>query len=185
MFFSATSFRQTLGGWNMSRVNTAFQMFVNSGYNQDVSSWDIRRVVSFALTFAQQWGANNYSAALIAWAALPDEDLGFLSALAFSNQGSNTRVTISVHGLVVGSRIRITGTTNYNGDYDVLAVPSTNTIDIAIPFVSNETGTVAIRRSRNVILNPGAQVKYLPEAAAARDALINTYGWVITDGGQV
>ncbi len=185
MFSSATSFRQTIHGWSMSRVNAAFQMFVNSGYNQDVSNWDIRRVVSFALTFAQQWGADNYSAALIAWAALPDEDLEVLPALAFSSQGSNTRVTVSSHGAAVGSRIRIGGTTNYNGDYDVLAVPSTNTIDIAIPFVTNETGTMAIRRTRNVILNPGSQVKYLPEAASARDTLINTYGWVITDGGQV
>ncbi len=184
MFSGATSFRQTLHGWNLSNVVSMDQMFVNSNYNQDVSNWDIRRVITLSSSFTSQWGNANYSAALIAWAALPDEDLRNLPILAYSAQGANTRVTVSAHGLAVGSRVRIDGTTNYNGDYNVLAVAATNVFDIAVPFVANEaTGTMRHRRSRNVVLDPGASVKYLPEAAAARDTLINTYGWVITDGG--
>jgi surface protein len=187
MFSGATSFRQTLHGWNMSNVSSMDQLFVNSNYNQDVSNWDIRRATTLSSSFTPFWGNENYSAALIAWAALPDTDLAAVPITAFAVSGARTRVTNSGnHGVVVGSRVRITGTTNYNGDYNVAATPSGNTFEIDTPFVANDaTGTMAVRRSLNVILNPGASVKYLPDAAAARDTLINTYGWVITDGGQV
>jgi surface protein len=182
-FSSALAFQQTLAGWNVSNVYLIFQMFVNSRYAQDVSAWDIRKSVSLASTFPATWGNANYSAALIAWAALPDSDLRVQSITAFAAQGANTRVSAADHGMVTGSRVNISGTTNYNGNYDVLA-NTVGSFDIATPFVANDaTGTMRHLRSRNVPLGVGT-LKYSAAAANARAQLINDYGWVITDGGQ-
>jgi surface protein len=186
VFSSATSFRATLMGWNVSNVNNMNQMFVNSRYDQDISAWDIRKVTSLSSAVTAQWGTANYSAALIAWAALPDEDLRTqaITAFASTSGGTETRVTSNNHGMAAGSRVNISGTTNYNGDYTI-ASATTNTFDIPTAFVANDaTGTMKHRRSRGVTFGPGASVKYSAAAASARATLVNTYGWVITDGGQ-
>lgn len=86
--------------------------------------------------------------------------------------------------MVVGSRVNISGTTNYNGDYTVAAI-TTTTFDIPTAFVANDaTGTMRHRRTRGVAFGPGSTVKYTAAAASARATLVNTYGWVLTDGGQ-
>lgn len=184
MFSGSQVFQQTLAGWNVSNLSSIFQMFVNGRYAQDLSAWDIRKVVSFALTFNTFWGINNYSAALIAWAALPDADLLSLPISLAQASGANTRFYTSgrLHGMTNGSRVRLTGTDSYDGEYTVVAT-SPATFDVAVPFTSTSTGTAAVRRSRNVDLGVGA-LKYSASAAAARAKLINDYGWVITDGGQ-
>jgi hypothetical protein len=131
------------------------------------------------------WGTPNYDAALSAWADLPDTDLKTQAITSFTIQGSNTRATSNSHGMVAGSRVNISGTTNYNGDYNVVAVTA-NTFDIARTFVVNETtGTMKHRRSRNVTAGFGTNKYSSGVPTTKRSILTTTYGWTITDGGQV
>lgn len=189
MFLNATSFNQPIGNWNTSNVNNMLTMFNNANsFSQDISSWDIRKVVNMTVFMSSSnWGTANYDAALTAWADLPDTDLMVLSITSFASSGSNTRVTVSsAHGMVIGSRVNISGTTNYNGDYNVIAVPTFNTFDIAKTFTTNDaTGTMKHRRSRNVTAGFGTNKYSAGTASTKRDILINTYNWTITDGGLI
>jgi surface protein len=187
MFQGASSFNQPIGSWNTSNVGTIFQMFNGaSAFSQDISDWDIRKVTSIGNMFTgSNWGTTNYDAVLEAWAYLPDTSLNTQAITAFAAQGGNTRVTSNGHKMVTGSRVNISGTTNYNGDYNVLAA-ATNTFDIGITFVANDaTGTMEHRRSRNLTAGFG-QNKYSAGApTTARGVLTDTYNWTITDFGQV
>ena len=67
---------------------------------------------------------------------------GTISAFADAGGGEVT-VTTGTHGLAVGDSVVITGTTNYNGRFDVNTVPSTSTFTITDTFVANDATGVA------------------------------------------
>jgi surface protein len=196
MFNGATDFNQPIGSWNTAAVTSTFQMFLNAtSFSQDISGWDIRKVTNMGSMFSgSSWGTVNYDAALGAWADLADVDLTIrntantsqaITAFATLSAGTQTRVTSNGHGLVAGSRVNISGTTNYDGDYNVLAA-SANTFDIAVTFVANDaTGTMRHRRSRNVTAGFGTNKYNAGAPTTARGVLTTTYDWSITDGGQV
>jgi surface protein len=196
VFQSTNAFNQDISGWDTSRVNTMQNMFLNAGaFSQDISNWDIRKVTTMASMFnTAVWGTANYDAALEDWADLADTDLTIgttantsqaITAFATLSAGTQTRVTSNGHGLVAGSRVNISGTTNYNGDYNVLAA-AVNTFDIAVAFVANDaTGTMKHRRSRNVTAAFGTNQYSSGAPTTARGVLTGTYSWSITDGGQV
>jgi surface protein len=202
MFQGAFSFNQPIGSWNTASLTNMFAMFASApgdpvamAFDQDISGWDIRKVVTMTSMFAgSTWGTANYDAALNAWADLADADLPIrntantsqaITAFASLSSGTQTRVTSNGHGLAAGSRVNISGTTNYDGEYNVLAA-LTNTFDIATPFVANDaTGTMRNRRSRNVTAGFGANKYSAGAPTTARGVLTGTYSWSITDGGQV
>jgi surface protein len=187
MFNEATSFNQSIGSWDVSNVAIMENMFRRAtNFSQNISAWDIRKVTSMVGMFldTSSWTTANYDASLISWADLPDIDLKTQAITSFAMEGSNTRVTSNGHGMLAGSRVNISGTTNYDGDYNVISTASVNTFDIEKTFVANDgTGIMKHRRSRNVTANFGSN-KYsagIPETK--RSLLINTYGWNISDGG--
>jgi len=195
MFNACTAFNQDISGWNTARVNNMASMFAGTGhaFAQDIGGWDIRKVTTMAAMFSgDNWGTANYDAALEAWADLADTDLTIgttantsQAITAFAQQGANTRVTSNGHGLAAGSRVNISGTTNYNGDYNVLAATA-STFDIAQAFVANDaTGTMRHRRSRNVTAGFGTNKYSAGAPTTKRGVLTGDYSWSITDGGQV
>jgi surface protein len=196
MFFGASAFNQPIGSWDTSRVTNTSGMFNGaSSFSQDISNWDIRKVTNMTTMFTgSAWGTANYDAVLEDWADLADTDLTIgttantsqaITAFATLSAGTQTRVTSNGHGLVAGSRVNISGTTSYNGDFNVLAAAA-NTFDIAVAFVANDaTGTMRHRRSRNVTAGFGANKYSAGAPTTARGVLTTTYDWSITDGGQV
>jgi surface protein len=190
MFNGATAFNQPIGNWNVANVSSMSGMFGGTGhaFAQDISGWNIRKVTGMAGMFSgNNWGTANYDAALTAWADLSDDDLRSQAITAFAtlSAGTQTRVTSNGHGMVAGSRVNISGTTNYDGDYNVVAA-ATNTFDIAKAFVANDaTGTMKHRRSRNVTAGFGSNKYSTGTATTKRGVLTGTYSWTITDGGQV
>ena len=72
---------------------------------------------------------------------IANRDTNAITAAA-SNGAGGTRLTIGAHTLTEGMQgIVITGTTDYNGTFDVFNVTAT-TVDIAVTFTSNQTGTL-------------------------------------------
>lgn len=191
MFRNANAFNQPLNNWNTSSVTNMDDMFGrtigNPSFSQDISNWDIRKVTNMTNMFnTNAWGTANYDAALTAWADLADDDLRTQTITSFAtlSGGTQTRVTSNNHGMVAGSRVNISGTTNYDGDYNVLAA-ATNTFDIAKAFVANDaTGTMKHRRSRNVVAGFGTNKYSIGTPTTKRGVLTGTYLWTITDGGQ-
>jgi surface protein len=184
MFLGATAFNQNIGSWNTAAVTTMSSMFQNAtAFNQDISGWDIRRVTTMANMFSgSAWSNANYSAALIAWNALPGINILTRSATANSAIGGGVRFSATSHGMQVGATVIISGTTNYNGTFRVIS-RQTNTFNVSGTYLgTSQTGTMEHRRQGSVALHAGT-AKFSAAAAAARASLISPYNWTITDGG--
>lgn len=65
-----------------------------------------------------------------------------ITAIADAGGGDITVTTSSAHGLSVGDYISITGTSNNDGIFQVLTVPTTTTFTVTDTFVATDTGTV-------------------------------------------
>jgi surface protein len=184
MFQGATAFNQPIGGWNTAAVTAMSNMFQGAtAFNQDISGWDIRRVTSMSNMFSgSAWSNANYSAALIAWDALPEINILTISAAANSSTGGGVRFSATSHGMQVGATVIISGTTNYNGTFRVNA-RATNTFNVSGTYLGTaESGTMEHRRMGGVAFHAGT-AKYSAGATAARASLISPYNWSITDGG--
>jgi surface protein len=184
MFESATAFNQDIGGWNTAAVtDMGFMFFAATSFNQNISGWDIRRVVTMNNMFSgSAWSNANYSAALIAWDALPEINILTISATANSSTGGGVRFSATSHGMQVGSTVLISGTTNYNGTFRVNS-RATNTFNVSGTYLgTSEAGTMEHRRMGGVAFHAGT-AKYSAGAAAARASFISPYNWSITDGG--
>jgi hypothetical protein len=196
-FVNCSAFNDArVSGWNVSNcANFSFTFFNATLFGAPLDAWDIRKSTTFnGMLSTSAMGTAKYDAILVAWADLADTDLTIgttantsqaITAFATLSAGTQTRVTSNGHGLVAGSRVNISGTTNYNGDFNVLAAAA-NTFDIAVAFVANDaTGTMKHRRSRNVTAGFGGNKYSAGAPTTARGVLTGTYSWSITDGGQV
>ncbi len=77
--------------------------------------------------------------------SIADASLASRSITVFADEGDETtRVTTSVaHGYLVGQSVDITVTTNYNGRFKIITIPTTTTYVISFEFVADDaTGTV-------------------------------------------
>lgn len=76
--------------------------------------------------------------------------VGYISAFNPNDGTSKTAITTSVeHGLAVGARITISGTTNYNGKYIIEAAntPTTYNFKIAKAYIAEAGGATKLARS--------------------------------------
>lgn len=73
---------------------------------------------------------------------------GTITAVADNGTGGST-ITDVAHGLSEDDVLEITGTAQYNGTYIIFNV-TTNTFDIAVPFIGSETG--AWRQDNDVLI---------------------------------
>lgn len=75
--------------------------------------------------------ASFYAALVIA------EQVGTLDNAAAADQGGDVvRIPITGHGMTAGRSLTISGSTNYNGNHVILAVPDVNNVDILANYVA-------------------------------------------------
>jgi surface protein len=165
MFDYATSFNQPIGSWNVSKVTSTGSMFQsNSQFNQYIGSWDVsslqssQRMFQSAVSFNQDIGNWNVS-------GVTSMRVMFYGASAF-NQNIGSWNIINV--------------TNFT---DFLNAKTSNDFSASnLDSIYNGWSSKSVKS--NVTANFGT-IKYTSAAAAGRATLVNTYGWTITDGGQV
>ena len=163
-FFRAREFNGDITNWDVSSATSFSDMFDNAErFNQNISNWNVNNVVSFREMFQ---GANDFNQPIGNWTLKNDSNINmqrmFKNAISFDQSLANWNMT-QVNNLTEFLSGAALSTANYDATL--------------IGWASQTLRT-------NVTCDFGnSQYTAGGAAEAARNTLINTYGWTITDGG--
>lgn len=162
MFDGAISFNQPLNEWDVSSVTEISSMFVNAtSFNQPLNQWDVTNVTNMSGMFLR---ASSFNQDISNWNISNVTSIGgmFNQAVSFDQDLGNWDV-----GNVTSMDYLFNGTGLSLENYDKTLLGWN-----ALPSLQSD-----------VILNAGNS-QYC-ESASARQNLIDTYGWIISDAGEV
>ena len=209
MFINATSFNQPLNNWNVSNVTNMFQMFtIASVFNQDLNSWDVSSVTNMSSMF---FFATSFNQPLNNWdiSSVTDMQVMFGSATSFNQPLNNwnvSNVTNMFQMFTIASVFNqdlnswdVSSVTNMSSMffYATSFNQSLNNWDISSVTDMQEMFSYSSLTTDNYdgVLNSWSQqdvisgvilraigVNYC-NGEDARQNLIDTYGWIITDDG--
>ena len=189
MLDDARAFNQPIGDWDTSSVTDMSYMFNGArAFNQPIGDWDTSSVTDMSYMFN---GARAFNQPIGDWdvSSVTNVRNMFYSATSFNQPIGDWDVS-SVTTIQAMFRF------NYNFDQS-FANWDINNITTMIIFLPNSSlstanydATLISWAAQTPQLNQqpnfgGSQYTLGGAAEAARNTLINTYGWTITDGGGI
>lgn len=185
MFFLATSFNQPIGNWNVSAVTNMNFMFSNAfAFDQPLNNWDVSQVTQMGFLF---YNTQNFNQPIGNWNVSNVIDMidMFYGAKAF-NQPLDTWNTANVTTM----NNMFAWTKNFNqplGNWNVSAVTDFSQMfyqtNLSISNYDNLLmGWSKLDLQHNVIFDGGFSY-YGSEAVSARQYIITTFNWTISDWG--
>lgn len=161
MFQDASSFTSDITMWNVSNLQSIAAMFAyNSTFNQDISGWDVSNVTNMGGVF---WNNSVFDQDLSNWdtSNVTRMDGMFENATSFDRGLGNWNVS-----KVQDMEAMFKGSGLSTENYDATLIAWNN-----LPSLQNE------------VEFDGGNSQYC-SSETARQNLIDTYGWNITDGGK-
>ena len=184
MFQDATFFNQDIGDWDVSKVTNMKGMFQDATFfNQDIGDWDVSNVTNMGNIFMD---AKNFNQDIGNWIVsdVSQMDQMFKSAVSFNQDIGNWNTTKVTN---MGDMFR--DATSFNQDvskWDVSMVTNMQFMFDSSDFSLDNydkllTAWSQLTLKQAVVFTLGA-VNYC-NGAEARESMITTYKWLITDGG--
>jgi surface protein len=166
-------FNQDISGWNTSNVRNMGRMFMNhDNFNQDIGGWDVSSVQDFSYTFV---AADIFSQDLSNWntSSADNMEYMFYGCSAFDYNLGNWDISgvSNMTEMFSGAGLSV-----QNYDNTLIGWAAT----AAAKNESFEGSTMAVQP--NVPL--GASGLEYCAGESARDDLINTHGWVISNDAK-
>ena len=161
MFNDCIAFNQDIGNWDTTNVTDMNRTFRHSRqFNQDISAWDVSNVINMELML--------YDCQVF------NQDLSVWNVSSVANMGSMFRNCFQFNQDV--NTWDVSNVTDMTSMFDNSGVSADNYDNILIGWSSQALQS-------NVAF--GADGLTYCSGEAARQNLIDTYGWTITDGGRV
>ena len=156
--FSTSQFNQDISNWNVASVTSMYAMFSTSQFNQDISNWDVSSVTSMGAMFYN----SQFNQDISGWNVSSVTIMYAMFSTSQFNQdisGWNVSSVTSMGGMFYNSQLS-------TANYDSLLIGWAS-----LPSLQT-----------NVNFHAGSS-RYC-SGESARNTLINTHGWTITDGGK-
>ncbi len=188
MFRNAVSFSGDLSGWDVGRVTDMSSMFRDAtSFNSSLANWDVGAVTSMAYMFAN---AVSFNGEIGGWDVGKVTDMSgmFMIALSFNRDigGWNTGAVTSMDNMFN----KAAAFDQDIGGWDIAMVADMNSMfaDAGLSAANyNALLTCwAAQEVQESVRFHGGGSRYFPGPAAdARDELITSHGWTISDSGLV
>ena len=183
--FKETAFNGDISAWDVSNVTTFYQMFYfATNFNQDIGAWDVSKSTNMRNFFT---GAYAFNQDIGAWdvSSVTDMSWMFYNASAF-NQDIGAWDVSSVTNM----SWMFYKASAFNQDISAWDVSSVNNMSemfegVALSVANYDallTDWSALTLQQGVTFN-NPNFQYCT-AGAARQSIIDTYGWVIEDAGK-
>lgn len=170
MFSGATSFNQPIGSWNVSSLEQTGMMFYNAdSFNQPLNSWDTGSMLNMDSMFR---GASSFDQPIGNWDISNVTNISgmFRDAAAFNQDiGSWNPISLQSAGTFFFASPFSTS------NYDALLIGWEAALQTAYPSGSGYTLTPFVDFGTVLHTTGGS-------AEAAKNSLISTFNWTITDG---
>lgn len=185
MFSGASSFNQTLNDWNISNVPYMSGVFSGaSAFNQPLSNWDVSSAINMDYFFSD---ATAFNQPLNNWdiSSVTSMERTFKDASAFNQPLDNWDVSNVTN--MLNMFLRASSFNQSLDNWDVSSVTQMNNM-LTGTSLSIENYDITIQGwaalpslQNNVTL--GANNLNYCNGEAARNSLINNFGWTINDSG--
>jgi len=184
-FYERNEFNADISEWDVSNVTDMVAMFLEAtSFNQDISVWDVRNVTDMTAMFLE---ASSFNQDLSGWDVRNVTDMSamFYEAIAFNQDLSDWDVS-----KVKDMAIMFSGATFFNQDLSAWDVSSVMDM-IGIFSDSNMSmynydatliGWAQLTLQQNV--NLVALGVHYCNGETARQSIIDTYGWTVSDAGS-
>jgi surface protein len=190
MFYGATAFNQPLGSWDVSKVTNMRVMFLEaSGFNQPIGSWNVTNVTNMGGMFEN---ATSFNQPIGSWNVSNVTNMNgmFFSAISFNQPLGSwdvSKVTdmrfmfneATAFNQSIGAW-NVSNVTNMSEMFNYAVGLSTANYDaLLIGWSTISTNETPLKS--NMLFD--ANTSIYCNGLGARNYLINTYGWKITDSG--